>query len=249
MAIVVARSIGQTQLVGGDSSAASFGSLPSAASHIVGVGASWTGGGGATWAWSDNQGGTAYTLAGEIATGGSVQGSASLRYRENISAPSGTFTVTANPPGTDNYIEWNAHEVSGLDTSTSIDGTGTASGSSTTPTVTASSATTQNNTITFGSISVDGYGETGGSALGIDELSAPWVRSTLQQNGEATQGAYAAYKINSATLTPNFNAGTMNNSHGWAAIVASFKSTGGAAATSLPISASMRPSFRGLIVQ
>jgi len=100
----------------------SFGSLPTAGHTIIVMctGADPTN---PNVAISDNQGGASYTTATNVVE---LNGNrwTSIRYRENISAPSGTFTITATQ-GAVSEMNCEGIEAGGLLTSGSLDKTAT----------------------------------------------------------------------------------------------------------------------------
>jgi len=139
----------------------------------------------------------------------------------DIGSPSGTFTVTLDPPGSNNtYVEWVAVEFSGLADSSVLDQVNSAIGTSSTPTVT-SGTTTQADELVLGCLAV-----TGSSALGID-LPGGFSQLHLHDSSSDTIGHLSAYKIVSATGTQNFNGGTVAGAlPRWAIGVATYKATG-----------------------
>lgn len=128
MAITVPRIFTAAQADSASSVAVSSGTLPSAGSSIVPVTSTYKGStGGEAVSISDNQGGNnASYVAGKTDfrnnSGATLSVTASIRCRKNISAPSGTYTVTQTGVAGE-YWSAGAIEVVGLDNAAAVDAT------------------------------------------------------------------------------------------------------------------------------
>ena len=210
-----------------DSASGSFSSLPSAGNFIVvGISVFNSSADLPAGCVTDNQGNT-YTRAvrGPVHATNTVP---AIFYAENIGSPSGTFTVTVDPSGTGNYIEFSAAEFSAMATSSSLDKTQTNEGDSATPTSGTTAATTQADELVLAVLATGNSS----SALGID-LPSGFTNITINQDESATVGHSFDYQIIAATGTQLADWGSVVVSNDpWSACIATFKAAGGAAAVS-----------------
>jgi len=231
MAVTVPLNTGKARTGGAASLAVSFASLPAAGDAIIVVvtaaraGAVTLANGNVT----DNQGGS-YVLdasSGQYNYGGVYYGNVGVWSRQNIGAPSGTFTITftasAGTPG----ITMGAIAVRSAATSGALDKTKTATGSSTAPATGDSDATTQADEIV-----VAGFGEinTTGSTQTVTDPSGYTV---IFNEGEAASYIVSggAYKILTATGAQSASWSVTGAAAPWGAILATYK--GAAAVTSI----------------
>jgi hypothetical protein len=186
---------------------------------------------------TDNQS-NSYTMDREDQDATDRLANAAIYSDVDIGSPSGTFTITLNPAGTNNtYVEWIAVEFSGLLDISVLDKVNSANGTNSNPTVT-SAATTQADELVLGCLGV-----TGSASLGID-LPAGYSQLYLHDSSSDTVGHLSAYKIVSATGAQTFDGGTVAGAlPRWAICVATYKGTGGAPAI-IDTGAIMKPKYR-----
>ncbi len=210
-----------------DSVSGSFSALP-AAGNFIGVGVSVFSGSAdlPTGCVTDNQGNGSYPRAvrGPVHAINTVSG---IFYAENIGSPSGTFTITVDPSGTGNLIEFGAAEFSNMATSASLDKTQTNEGDSSTPTSGTTATTTQADELVLAVLATGNSS----SALGID-LPSGFTNITINQDEASTVGHSFDYKIVSATGTQLADWGSVVVSNDpWSGCIATFKAAGGGGAT------------------
>lgn len=217
-----------------NSIAVSFASLP-AAGNFIGVGVShYDGSTGDTAAGSvsDNQGGTSYSRAVQSPEAGNA--TASIHYRENISSPSGTFTVTINPAGTSGYIVGVGVEYSGVATSSSLDKTATNSGSSSTPTSGTTAALAQADELVIACLQVS-------STETNSEIDVPATTGYTNRCIEQDSNSYGAMstddKVVAATTAVSASWGNLVGPQPWSACIATFKAAGAGTQTVNPLGA------------
>lgn len=199
--------------------ACSFAALPAAGSCIVVGWASWKATAHTHNSMADNQGGT-YTQIGSTLTindnGGA--GGANIRIslwkRDAISAPSGTFTVTATASATcDSRLV--IAEYAGMAAST-LDQTNQASGSGTTPTTTLATTTNPDDAI----VGVLTSGAVGTVTMTEDATNLPTLIREDQDNS-ANQCINMAERIVSSTAA--YTGNWAITSGPWACIVVALK--------------------------
>lgn len=197
MAVTIIRDSGVVASSTSTATAAvSFAALPAAGNQIIAsVGIYGTSAPG-TISASDNQGGSSYSVAATTTNGLNKAGAAVL-YRENISSPSGTFTVTFADGGTS--IQWSgviAYEVSGLPASASLDKTTVNSdvgcGSVTSFTPTASAALRSSDGVAF---------LADGSGCNTENLNPVTVAPSFTVNGADFDSANSNYSVSNKILT------------------------------------------------
>lgn len=231
MAVAVAR-VSTAAVANGNATVfTSFATLPAAGSDIVATGAYYHNtAGGFSAGVSDNQGGTTGSYsqsAYKVQAEGSESENALIRFRENISSPSGTFTVQFDGGGFVTYWAVGAIEVTGLAT-TPLDVTATNGAVGGTASVSPTSGTTAT-TAVADSIAVAVVGVNSASTA---DMATPSGYSTIfnSANGAVSEVGNGAYKILAATGAqsaswPTITAGGSPNT--WAAAIAVYKGTGG----------------------
>lgn len=209
----------------GTTQTTSFSTLPSAGNSIIVIAVVADGGTGGGQlpanGITDNQGNTYAKVAGSTLTS-DFRSNTYIYAAHNITAPSGTFTVTADTAGAqgDNYILVGAMEVSGLAASPNdASGQTTSNTYGSNGTISTSAATTEASEFAVAALSSDGVDITGVSsgwveeflnnATGVTEFSvvskttsATGVVSHQWTHGDVyNQGAIATFKIAPASST------------------------------------------------
>jgi len=224
MAIAYVKQTPQGTLSGGDSTTMSFGSLPSAGNFIVVGISNWDAGStDQALAVSDNQGNTYYEAITSDESGDAV---ASIWYAYNIGSPTGTFTVTINPAGTDDYLAACAAEFSGLTTTDPKDVTVKSIGTNTSPVCGPTATTNQADELVIAVVQVSASDPT----VGLDvPATTGYTNIEVEQDSSGIQGLSMDYKIVSSTGTQSAAWGTLDAtpSGGWAGVIATFKAAGG----------------------
>lgn len=208
-------------VAGSASPACSFGSLPSAGSCIVFGVASWKTSAHTHNSVADNQGGT-YTQIGTTlgVAGGGGQIRLSLWKRDNISSPSGTFTVTLTASATCDARIIIA-EYAGMATST-LDQSNTGTGTGTTASA-ALSATANADDVIVGLLTTN---QAGTASMTEDGTNLPTLVRENEDNS-ANQAINMAQRVVSSTGT--YTGSWAVGSSDWLCVVAALK--GAAAAT------------------
>lgn len=186
------------------SSTSSFGTLPTTGNTIIVVIAGYMSGGFSisNTGVTDNQGGSSGSYLEAYAADSNCGGDARTKifYRSNISAPSGTFTITAVPGGS-SYMTWAAIEVAGLANAGVVDRTGknnTVLNSDTSLTITGSGSLAQNYELL-----VSGITDCSVNANANLTPGAGWTMDFVENDGANYNPAAFAHKIVNATTTPD----------------------------------------------
>lgn len=222
-AAIIEQSTGKQSAADVNTDSGNFGSLPSAGNTIVVLIAGWEIGGFGMTQVTDNQGNT-YSLAEESGLGN--LSTASIFYTENIGNPSGTFTITVDPDASSgNYIEWVAVEVSGLETSSSLDVHTSNTGSvGTTASVGPTGSTAQAEEIVFAATSIS----RGDTNVNVGVATTGYTELAVNQDANSTIGFEAAYKTVSSIGTQSASwSHDSDGTSGWGAAIATFKVAGG----------------------
>lgn len=233
MAIAKVRDTGRITLAGGNGASGSFAALPSAASMISMHVAAWNNYSGAisTGDVTDNQGNGNYNL--DIGLDVGTWSKAGIFSKQNIGAPSGTFTLFYDPIGDNVYCECIGAEFSGIATASALDKTASASGSSASPSVTLAEATTEADELILGLVSAfDGSS----ADIGIDAHGDYTTLGSIIQDPASTMGFYAAYRTVSSIGTYTFHGGTLSRApnEGWIALMATYKAASAPAEDTTP---------------
>jgi hypothetical protein len=228
MAIAIAQNTGKVVVGPVDTAGVSFPSLPAAGSTIIvllgiyGETAPVTAG-----MCTDNQGNT-YQIA--VQQSGTSPEYSVIWYAENIGTPSGTFTITLNTPGTDDYYSWAALAVTGLATTASLDRTQGQLGSGTDTRTGVTAATTQADELLLAVMTRGGIGT-------MYVVTPGWTEVFEEENGQSWEAAAGASQIVAATGAYECawaNAANLN----WGACIATFKA---AAVGPAPITRTLGP--------
>lgn len=229
----------------------SFASLPATGNLIVVAGVGFNGGTG-TIDISDNQGGAAYTTALLVMLGSGTF--AFVKYRENISAPSGTFTVTAKCSGGSGVGSMIAFEVSGCATSGSLDKTNSA----TVTGLTAGARTLQPGTtgtlsnaneIAVAAIGISNNSSINNSGMSVDSSFNLQFYNNSRSSGEDGASSYLVVSATTA-LNPTFSWTEAANTAGSAvAVIATFQAPAGGSFPPVPESPWNRSQLNALMVQ
>jgi hypothetical protein len=218
MAIAVAQATTRQAVNDAGSGNKSFSSLPAAGSTIIVPIGIYHPGRTATVTGADNQGGASYSQAVISSFGDDSR--AVILYRENISAPSGTFTVTLTF-SSNVYAQFGLLAVTGLATSSSLDKTDNDTGAA--GTVSATGATAALAQADEFVVAVSSHQAPSGN-VGFVNPSG-YTEHFVQQLADAEQPVHAAYKIVAATTAVSANWGETNagSAGGWGAVIATFK--------------------------
>lgn len=224
MAIAYVRDTGAQSGSDIDTDAASFASLPASGNSVFVLASMYSD----TTAFTagnvtDNQSGNVYGL--EVVT--NIDAAAIAIFGDiSIGSPSGTFTLTLNPPGSSGcWVEWIGVEFSGLLNDVG-DKFSTATGNNQNPTVT-TATTTLADELVLGVLAV-----ISGAAIGID-LPGGYTQLHIHQSADDTIGHLSAYKIISATGAQTFDGGTIDASRRWSIGIITYKDAGGGGAAVL----------------
>lgn len=228
MTITLVRSLGvQTANAignGANSDTASFAALPAVGNHIIGMIAGFDNDLTAIGLdnFADNQGNT-YTRHLNVTNTDydCYTGGASAK----VATSSGTFTVGIDLIGSNNYVAWDAVEVSGLDASSWFDQSGTNNSATGDANAAASGANTTADGIAIGVCAVNN----GSSDINIDDTppSGYTLISFCNDSSGIIGGAFA-YKIYSASETSSIQFNHDNVSQtGWTCGIMTFKAAGG----------------------
>lgn len=221
MPIAFVRSTGRISGNNVDSVGGNFGALPAAGNAITVETSAWNGSNADMPAGSvtDNQSNTySRAVQSPLQSGGVC----SIFYDESIGSPSGTHTVTVDPTGTGNYLEFSAQEWSSF-ASSALDKTNGNNAASDSPTSGSTGTLSQADELVIGVVGT----YNGHSDVGIDPPSG-YTNLSLFQNEGSTVGHSADYMIVSATTAQNISWGTVfDNLVPWGACVATFKAAGG----------------------
>lgn len=230
--------VAQTAQIAVDAAATasvSFGSLPAAGSQIVATASPVRIDSDTPLAItaSDNQGGTSYALAIESdepdGSGTTVSEMAAVLYRENISAPSGTFTVTLDGGNGSTYWSVGIAEVTGIAASGSLDVIASngadPAGADASPSTGTTGVTALADSIAFCAVGI-------ATNSGTSGITAPsgFTNVNNHPDGTISQVGNGSYKVLSATGAQSAAwatipaAGGRNN---WAACIAVFKGVSG----------------------
>lgn len=207
------------------SSAGSFSVTPTVGRHVIVMVAVWHASTAGCSSITDNQSNT-YTEHVD-ARGEGASTAAVCIYSAKITTSSGTFTVTVNGSA-NSYWEWAMLEVSGLDGTTWFDKAGSNTGTTTGDgNATASAPNSQDNMFVVAAMAI-----TGTDALAFGTPATGYTEIAVQNNGSATVGHQSAYKSVSAAETSSVTFDhSQTDQQFWAAGVATFIATGGAAAS------------------
>lgn len=231
----------------------SFASLP-ASGNMVAVGITNYNDGGVAGAVAegevtDNQSNT-YLRAVQSTAASGDHTAACIHYDAVIGSPSGTFTITIDPPGT-NYLVAVGIEYTGLLDSTPLDKTQTNNGTSTTPTSGTTAALASADQIVIAVCAIGGTDTT----AGIDTpATTGYTNRCVEQDANTYGGHSTDDKEVAATTAVSAAWGTLDGSYPWSACIATFElASGGGATTGAPILwgniLGTSPVFGGMVVR
>ena len=191
--------------------------------------------------------GNTYQLAAAASTGTTNAGvAAGIYYAKNVAALAANDNITFNFIGSSAPTA-SAHSifyVTGLDSTSPLDVTGTATGTSTTPSVSTSATTTQADVLTIGIVGTEGPSGDTFTQDASPAYATPPVRAGTTSGSAVTNITVAGgYFIETAAGVKTYNP-TLGTSRDWASVIVTFK--GAAASKAFPF---RRPSFNHILVR
>lgn len=220
MAIAYVRDTGRIRGEAVSSVDLTYGTTPSVGHHLFLQSSVWHSGGGSLSSVADNQGNT-WAIDVQAADSGSARASVASA---KVATASGTVTVTATLGAAGSYAELVASEFSGLDTSTWVDKTATATAQSTSPVSGTTATTTVADELVMATVEVS----VSSTDVGLDSPPTGYTNLALNQDADATIALSADYKIVAATGTQAASWGTLTGAWFWGGCIATYKgATGG----------------------